>query len=107
MAFHNDLNFICDVVGSTPNDYDVMNYDPEILLLDGKLKLSRINRNVLAYGKAKIIDMSCTALSRKAICSIIEKQKRKLEPFDIYTWLDVDECLNTYCVNLNKNICVQ
>lgn len=107
IVFHEDIDFIKNIVNSTPDDYDVMNYDPEILLLDNELKLSRIDKNILVYDKGKIVDMSCTALSRKAIFSIIEKQKSKLEPFDIYTWLNVANSMNTYCVNLNKNICIQ
>lgn len=28
IVFHKDLNFVADVVNSTPDDFDVMNYDP-------------------------------------------------------------------------------
>ena len=31
IIFHRDLNFIQQVVESTPEEYDVMNYDPEIV----------------------------------------------------------------------------
>lgn len=31
VAFHKDIGFIKEVVESTPKDFDVMNYDPEVL----------------------------------------------------------------------------
>lgn len=31
IIFHKDLNFIREVVESTPKDYDVMNYDPDVI----------------------------------------------------------------------------
>ena len=103
IAFHKDLNFIKSVIGATPRDFDVMNYDPEICDPRG---VTKANEYVVQYNSdAKIINMSCCALSNKAISSIIKKQRAKLEPFDIYTWLNSDD-LKTYCVSNGNNICV-
>ena len=48
VAFHKDIGFIEKVVKSTPEDFDVMNYDPEVLFNSngrgGKFK--RVNEHV-------------------------------------------------------------
>ena len=31
IVFHKDLNFVAEVVNSTPDDFDVMNYDPFVI----------------------------------------------------------------------------
>lgn len=109
ISFHNDIEFIRDVVSSTPDDFDVMNYDPDILVdSNGKPfgRFQSINENIQRYENAKIVNMSCCALSKKAIDLMVYRQKTLLEPFDIYTWTNTKD-LKTYCVNIDKNICIQ
>ena len=49
--------------------------------------------------------MSCCALSRKAICRIVQHQEKCLAPFDYYTWAETGD-MNTYCVTRGNNICI-
>ena len=73
IAFHKNLDFIQEVVKSTPEDYDVMNYDPEILWNGNSLGLFKVNKYMFKYHAGKIINMSCSALSKKAISHIIDR----------------------------------
>ena len=75
VVFRNDLDYIKKVVENTPGDFDVMNYDPEILFgFNGEPGVFRqVNDYVVEYENAKIMNMSCCALSKKAISSFVEK----------------------------------
>lgn len=108
VVFRKDCESIREIIRLTPSDYDIINYDPEILYNnDGTIgTFSRINKYIYKYANSKVVNMSCCALTRKAINHIVESQKKYLQPFDFYTWNDVDS-LNTYCVSNGKHLCIQ
>lgn len=109
IVFHKNLDYVNKVIESTPTDFDVMNYDPEHLCFsDGGRygNYQSINNYIDRYQNAKIVNMSCCALSKKAIHHIIKKQHSKLAPFDIYTWSDTGD-LNTYSVKFGLNVAIQ
>ena len=107
--FHRDLNFIAEVVNSTPDDFDVMNYDP--VMFNGRFRRRRkpmvvdVSPHIQRYANVMVVNTSCFALSKRAIGHIVDKQESMLKPFDHYTWLDT-EGLNTYCVSKGDNICI-
>lgn len=100
IMFHKDLKFIADVVNSTPEDFDVMNYDPFVARnpITGKEpRFWRVNENIRRYGQARVFNMSCCALSRRMIDYMVEMQEVLLKPFDHYTWDCKNANMNTYC----------
>ena len=76
IVFHKDLDYVNKVIESTPDDFDVMNYDPEIFAISNETTgfYSTVNKYILKYDNCKVINMSCCALSKNAIQKIISKQ---------------------------------
>ena len=53
IVFHKDLNFVAEVVDSTPDDFDVMNYDPFVIrnpLTGEEPRFWQMNENIRRYG---------------------------------------------------------
>lgn len=105
VCFRKDLSFIKAVIKSTPEDFDIVNYDPWIYDKNSS-QLPKYNEYLYQYSNERIYCTSCIAFSQKAIQTIINEQNNILRPFDHYTWIKGYD-LHKYCAIDNMHICVQ
>ena len=121
VVFRKDVGEIAKIVGETPPDWDIVNYDPFRRmgwLGAGKgywghyydLKGNEVKKDwdgdtFLRYHSV-VYQADAMAYTRRAVEQIISKMEEMFVPADWYSWMDTGD-LKTYCTSGANNICVQ
>ena len=121
LAFHKDLDFIKKIIDATPQDWDIVNYDPfrrKGWLGNGKgfwghyydLNGNEVDKEwtggLFMRYHSIVFRISAIAYSRKAIEQYVKKMEECLMYADGYCWKDTGD-LNTYCTTGTNSICIQ
>ena len=121
VVFRKDVGEIAKIVGETPPDWDIVNYDPFRRMGwkgPGKgywghyydLQGNEVNKDwdgdtFLRYHSV-VYQADAMAFSKRGIDHILKSMDERFAPMDRYTW-EHTEGLNTYCTSGANNICVQ
>lgn len=121
VLFHKDLDFIKKLLDNTPEDYDIVNYDPgrgKGWLGNGRgcwghyydLKGNEVPRNwdeeLFVRYNSVVYRLDCVAMTKRAIDHIVKKDEEILSVGDWYTWKDTGD-LKTYCTTGNNYMTLQ
>ena len=101
--FLKDSSYIKCALSNMPKKYDVINFNPYTVESNSQ-RMHSFNKFYKRYQGIEVFNMSCVALSRRAIQHIVDSQEKILEPFDRYTWKNAED-LQTYLAS--KPLCIQ